>query len=314
MEKTLGQLKKVDLREFWTNESYDFTRWLAREENLEKLSTELGMELELEGTEVPVGPYKADIVAHDISSNRKVVIENQLEKTDHDHLGKIITYASGLSANTIIWIAKEFTEEHRRALDILNENAGPDLQIFGLEIKLFQIDESRPAPKFEPVSIPNEYAAMAKGEEPELSETKALYLEFWRGLSDYMASAKTFLPLRKARQQHWFTITVGRSRFQVSLTASLQKNRIGCEIYMRGPDAKKAFKLLENRKAEIEKLTGPLEWQYLHEGQDCRVAVYHAGVDISDKKNWSEAFRWLKDKAETFHKSLLSRHKGFGPS
>src|SRR5687767_11158192 len=121
----LGRLEQVELRELWLDEARDFTPWLAQEVNLALLSSTLGIELELEGVEVFVGSFKADIVARDISSDTKVIIENQLEKTNHDHLGKIITYASGVDAKSVIWIAKEFSEEHRRALDYLNENAAP---------------------------------------------------------------------------------------------------------------------------------------------------------------------------------------------
>lgn len=309
MNKSLGTLHEVDLREIWLNEAFDFTRWLSTEENLAKLSAELGMELELEATEVPVGPYKADIVARDVSSNRKVVIENQLEKTDHSHLGQIITYASGLDAKVIIWIAKKFTEEHRSALDFLNEKTGADLQIFGLELKLFQIDDSRPALKFERVSTPNDYVSMTKAAEHSMSNTEKMYLEFWNQFKDYAVSAKTFLRLGKPQPQNWYAVTIGRSNFWVSLLAVNQKKRIGCEIYLSGPNAKKAFHLLEKQKTEIEKATGALDWQLLEEGQDSRIIVYRPDVDLSEKKNWDDAFKWLKERAETFHRIFSPRVK-----
>src|SRR4051794_28418105 len=114
LAKQLGRLEPIDLRTFWADEARDFTPWLATVENLEVLSSTLGLDLEREGVEVPVGPYKADIVARDLTSGNRVIVENQLEKTNHDHLGKTITYASGLDAKVIIWIAREFSEEHRR--------------------------------------------------------------------------------------------------------------------------------------------------------------------------------------------------------
>ncbi len=109
MQAPLGSLEPVDLRTIWPDEARDFTPWLAQEENLRRLSDALNLELELDRVEVAVGPYSADIVATDASSNSKVVIENQLEKTNHDHLGKVLTYASGLEARILIWIAKKFT-------------------------------------------------------------------------------------------------------------------------------------------------------------------------------------------------------------
>jgi hypothetical protein len=203
--KKLGRLEPVNLREYWQDEARDFTNWLAEELNLALLSDTLGMDLELEGIEVSVGPYKADIVARDLSSDSRVVIENQLEKTNHDHLGKMLTYASGLDATMMIWIAKEFSEEHRRAFDFINEQASPNLQCFGLEIELWKIGDSPPAPQFKIVSSPNEYTSEIKTGTPtgNLTETKVLYLELWNGFKQYCGENGTSLKIRKPRPQHW---------------------------------------------------------------------------------------------------------------
>lgn len=306
--RSLGRLEQVELREFWPDEARDFTPWLAQEENLGLLSSTLGIELELEDIEVFIGSFKADIVARDISSDTKVIIENQLEKTNHDHLGKIITYASGVDAKSVIWIAKEFSEEHRRALDYLNENAAPNLRFFGIEIQLWKIGGSPAAPLFKVIASPNEYAAVIKKEEQkELSDTKVFYLEFWNGFKDYCREKGTFLRVRKPRPQHWFAMAVGRSKFTLSLTASLQKRRLGCEIYIRGVNAKRAYRLLEQNKQAIEEQTGHLEWQELPDGQDCRIVLYRAEVDISDEANWADAFAWLKSEAELFHNTFSPR-------
>jgi hypothetical protein len=309
LDKSLGKLIRMNLQDFWLDEAKNFTPWLARTENLELLSSTLGMELEKEGVEVPVGPYRADIVARDVSSDTKAIIENQLGKTDHDHLGKAITYASGLDAQILIWIAKEFSEEHRRALDFLNENAAPDLRCFGVEIQLWRIDDSKPAPAFSIVSSPNEYTSIIKKEKEELSETLSLYLEFWSGFRGFCSAEGTFLSLRKPWPRYWFNVAVGRSKFDIRLTASAQKERLGCELYLRGVNAETAFKLLLKQKEGIEKATGPLEWQELPEGQDCRIIDYRADVDITEQSEWEEAYRWLKDKAELFHKTFSPRVK-----
>jgi hypothetical protein len=306
-EKTLGTLIPVDLHKFWLDEAKDFTPWLAKDENLERLSVALGIELEKEGVEVAVGPYRADIVARDISSDTKAVIENQLGKTDHDHLGKAITYASGLDAKILIWIAKEFSEEHRRAFDFINENCAPNLRCFGVEIQLWKIDNSRPAPSFNVVSSPNEYTWIPGPK--ELTEAKSLYLEFWNRFKEFCSTEGTFLSLRKPRPQHWYSIAVGRSKFQISVTASVQKQRIGCEIYMRGPNAETAFKLLKGQKDDIEEATGTLQWQELPQGQDCRIVRYRPNIDITDQSNWEEAHRWLKKEAELFHTIFSPRIK-----
>ena len=309
-EKELGSLEKIDLRNFWADEARDFTPWLAEENNLGILSSTLEMELELEGVEVSVGLFKADIVARDTNSNSLVIIENQLEKTNHDHLGKTITYASGLDAEVIIWIAKEFKEEHRKAIDYLNEKASPELRCFAVEIQLFKIGNSLPAPLFKVVASPNEYKGNVVVGSSSLSETKSTYLEFWNSFKDLALAKGTILSIRKPRPQHWFSLAVGRSKFSLNLTASIQKNRIGCEIYMRGSNAKKAFQELVKQKDEIENATGKLDWQKLPDGQDCRIAVYRESISISEKTNWTDASEWLKEKAELFHRVFSPRIKG----
>jgi len=306
---SLGTLETLDPRSAWTDEAREFTPWLAETNNLKQLAKALDMELELEGIEVPVGPYKADLVANDSTSNSRVIIENQLEKTNHDHLGKIITYASGLDAKTIIWIAREFTEEHRRAVDFLNENAAANLRIYAVEIQLFKIAESPLAPYFNIVARPNEYTAIVQNEDRRFTETKALYVEFWNGFKDYCKSAGSSLNLRKSRPQNWFGIAVGRSKFNISLTISTMHQRLGCEIYLRGTNAKQAFKLLAQDRAAIEAQTGPLDWQELPDGQDCRVVLYKTAFDPTDKSQWEQGFEWLKNQAELFHKVFSPRIK-----
>ncbi len=305
----LGTLDPVDLRTVWTDEAREFTPWLSKAENLARLSKALDLELELEGTEILVGPFKADLVANETGTNSKVIIESQLERTNHDHLGKIITYASGLRANTIIWIAKEFTEEHRQAIDFLNEAAAPDLRIYAVEIRLYRIGNSPPAPFFEIISSPNEYAATAKREEGALTETKALYLDFWTRFREYCESRGSNLNLRKPRAQQWYGLAVGRSKFGLNLTASATLHRIGCEIYIRGIHAKRAFKLLEADKQLLEKELGPLEWMELPDKQDARIVTYKHDIDIQDETTQPTAFEWLRQKAESFYRTFSSRIK-----
>jgi hypothetical protein len=305
----LGNLEIKDPREIWNDEAKEFTPWLAKPENLKLLSEALDLELELEGVEVSVGPYSADIVANDNTSNCRVVVESQLEKTNHDHLGKVITYASGLEAKVLIWIAREFTEEHRQAVDFLNECAAGKLRIYAVVIQLFKIGDSPPAPYFNIVASPNEYAAAAQIKETGFTETKALYLDFWNNFKEHCKATGTGLSLRKARPQHWFNIAVGRSKFSLSLSVSAMYKRLGCEIYMRGKNAKQAFKLLEQQKASIEKETGPLQWQELPDGQDCRVVLYKSDFDPAQKSGWPDGFKWLKAEAELFHKVFSPRIK-----
>ena len=151
----LATIQRVDLRGVWSSEAADFTPWLA--ENIGKLGEALGMELEVEAQEAPVGGFALDILARDPENNRQVVIENQLGATDHTHLGQLLTYAAGFDANVIVWIARNFRDEHRGALDLLNRRTGEDTEFFGIEVELWRIDDSRPAPNFKLVATPNEW-------------------------------------------------------------------------------------------------------------------------------------------------------------
>ena len=176
MAETLGQLVNIDVREQWPHEAADFTPWLAREDSIAALGSALGLELETEHVEVAVGPYSADILARD-STGDYVVVENQLSKTDHDHLGKSITYASVLGAKSVIWVAPFFSDEHRKALDWLNDNTTDELAFYGVQIELWSIDGSNPAVRFDAVSRPAEIVRPPP--EETLTEIRRLQLEWW---------------------------------------------------------------------------------------------------------------------------------------
>ena len=300
MQAALGSLEPVDLRTIWPDEARDFTPWLAQEENLRRLSDALNLELELDRVEMAVGPYSADIVATDASSNSKVVIENQLEKTNHDHLGKVLTYASGLEARILIWIAKKFTEEHRQAFDYLNECTAGRLRLYGVEVEVLRIGDSLPAPHFRLVSTPNDYVAAAHNATVGVSDTKSLYLEFWTGFRDFCRSDGETFSLQNPRPQHWYTVSIGRSGFSISLTTSTMHNRIGCELYLRGPSAKQSFKRLKEGQKDIEEALGALDWKELPEGQDCRIVDYLKDFDPRNRGEWERGFRWLKKRADEF--------------
>lgn len=305
----LGRIEKVEIRSQWENEEHEFTPWLAKEANIQILSEEIGVDLEVEDTEVYIGSYKADIVAND-GEGRKVIIENQLSRTDHKHLGQIITYASGVDAQIVIWVCSEVTDEHRQAIDWLNEVTTENIAFFACEIELWRIGNSPAAPKFRVVASPNDWSKTVKGSVPieALSNTKKAHLEFWSAFKEHMTDAESQLKMRTPRPQHWYTIAVGRSKFHISLTTNTQAHRIGCEIYIRGKNAKKAYSQLEAQKTDIEAELGPLEWQELPEGQDCRIIQYRDG-DSKNKKQWPELFGWLKEKSEAFFLAFGPRIK-----
>ncbi len=161
-ELKFGTLKRgIDLRSIWPNEGH-FSEWLANPKSINMLAETLNLEFELVGRENPMGDFRADIVCKDTTDDSWVVIENQLEQTNHDHLGKLLAYSAVRKATTVIWIAKTFREEHRATLDWLNEITSEERRFFGLEIELMQIDDSRYAPHFNITSKPNDWSRSGK--------------------------------------------------------------------------------------------------------------------------------------------------------
>jgi hypothetical protein len=296
MADALGQLTKLELRKVWKHEAADFTPWLARKENIAVLGEALGMELEVESTEVAVGPYSADILARDTGNSAYVVIENQLGRTDHDHLGKAITYAAALNAMTIVWIAPEFTDEHRRALDWLNDNSSDNVGFFGVQPELWQIDESKPAIRFNVLSRPPEAirkAAVMKAS-GELSEVKQLQLEWWTAFRSALFDSRTVPSLQAPRAQYWYDVALGKTGINLSNTANTFDNKIGVRLYLRqryGGDI--ALAQLQESKEEIERELGmALQWNPNPDNRDKIVASYH-DADINKRELWSEYCKWM---------------------
>ena len=195
MEPKLGNLEPVSVRDMWPNEASDFTPWLAA--NLSEIGSAIGMELQLSAIEVPVGPYSADVLATDVATAKYVVIENQLEKTNHDHLGKSITYAAVLGATSVVWIAIEFTDEHRKALEWLNDNSSEDVSFFGLRLKLWKIGYSEPALRFDTVSQPADYIPYES-----LSSVQKMRLDYWTQFKDQLASKYDTKTSRKVSSRY----------------------------------------------------------------------------------------------------------------
>ena len=296
----LGKLSKVDIRTEWKNEAADFTKWLAQSENLAILSEEIGIDIKLIRTEASVGAFSADILAEEEETGRKIIIENQLESTDHDHLGKIITYGSGFDANILIWIFKEIREEHRQAIDWLNEKADTSLYIFAIRMELWRVNDSPPAPKFQVICSPNNWAKVVKGGgDGDLSETRAFQLEFWTQYSVYLSEHSNKLRPSRPGAHHWFDIRIGDSRMHISHVALLTEDLIQTELYIS--DNKELFKKLYSQKDKIESDLGfALKWEELPGKKASRIKYPKEDVDLSDKSRYSEYFDWFVKIAEKF--------------
>ncbi|MEQ6335121.1 DUF4268 domain-containing protein [Sphingobium sp. MK2] len=312
----LGKLEKIELRDIWLSESSDFTPWLAREENLLTLGETLGLELELEAQERAVGPFRADILCKDIGTNAWVLIENQLERTDHTHLGQLLTYASGLEAVTIVWIAARFTEEHRSTLDWLNRITDETFRFFGVEVELWRIGDSPAAPRFNIVSKPNNWSKMVTQaaraiDEAELTGTKALQIAYWGALgSTLVAKGGALARERKPQPQSWMSYSIGRTGFSVNASMARPKRQVRAELYMSNPNAKAWFHLLRAQKAAIEAELGyPLDWEELPEGKDTRISVALNNTDPEDQTDWFRQHEWIAARLGEFHRVFVSRVK-----
>jgi len=251
MEKKFGKLERVDLRDFWIKEDKDFTPWIA--ENINILGDALKMDIEVNAQEHPVGPYRADIYAIDTSNKKNIVIENQLERTDHNHLGQIITYAAVLDSGTVIWISPNFSEEHKAAFDWLNRMTDANLNFFGVEIELWRIGDSPPAPKFNIVCEPNEWERLARHnlDSSQLSERSLLLLDYWTEFKKYLESTNSKIKFRKPQPQNWMDFPSGKSGIYFETIVNVQKGWIATCLWIGGPDGKEIFSLVREKYEKI---------------------------------------------------------------
>lgn len=285
----IGRLTQIDIRELWAHEQYNFSEWLSKEKNIELLNEVLGLTLTDVNKEVYVGSYRCDLVAKDETTGIKVIIENQLEATNHDHLGKIITYASGLDAQVVVWIVKEAREEHRSAIEWLNNNLIKGISFFLLEIQAYRIGDSVPAPKFEVIEKPNDFiqSTRSMAMDGEISQSKSERLNFWtRFNEEIIAHGKPF-NIRKVNTEHWYDVALGTSEARISITLVNKENAVRVEMYIN--DNKALFDKLYFNMEEIQKELGfEMIWLRLDNKKASRIIHYIEGLDFSDHSNYPE--------------------------
>lgn len=305
-----GEIKKVDVRDIWPNEATDFTPWLV--DNIERLGQALGMELEVQEREAGVGDFSLDIMAKDLGTGRTVVIENQLTETDHDHLGKLLTYAGGFNAGVLVWISKELRDEHRKALEWLNEQTGPDVDCFGVVIEVMRIDDSKPAFNFKPVVFPNEWQKEKGGGRGVASPKAEAYREYFQGLIDELRTKHKFTGAKVAQPQNWYSFSSG-VRGLIYSNSFAQGGKVRAEIYIDLQDKdrnKKLFDTLREQQSEIEKEFGEiLSWERLDDKRACRIAVYREGSIDAPMTARDELHKWSIDNLLKLKKLLLPRAK-----
>ena len=307
----LGRLIRQDrIRETWPDEARDFTPWLAGTENLALLSETLGFGpegFEFEAMEVNSGAFRADILCRDTTSSEgeRVLIENQFGKSDHDHLGKLITYASGLGAKTVILIGEEIRDEHRAALDWLNSISNADIRFFALAIELWRIGDSEPAPRFNVIVKPNDWTKVvsrtAKVIRDDLSPHRQMLLRYWTAFEELLARTNSPVRAVSPQPQNWLVHSIGKAGVSINTSINSQKNCVRAEIYLTGPNAKSYFGFLEMDREEIEKTLDPQPiWQNSAE-KDSRIHVSLEIDDMSDEAGWPSQHQWLIEQVSKLH-------------
>ncbi len=310
MEKTLSKLNKVELRSVWGHEAIDFTSWLARQENLDILSEEIGVNIKLIEKEANVGKFSVDILAEEESLDRKIIIENQLEATNHDHLGKIITYASGYDAKIIIWIVKDVREEHQKAIEWLNEHTDENISFFLIKIELWQINNSNPAPKFEIIVSPNEWAKTFKTSPSnrDFTDTKLKQLAFWDKFKSFVQGKNDSIRLQTPKPQSWYVISIGSSEANIVLTINSRENLLVCVISIN--KNKDLFDFLKKKKDEIEKEIGESAiWR--DDLAYPQIFIEKNVPGIFNIEKTEEYFEWFYEKTLLFQKVFRKYIKEF---
>ena len=306
----LSRLESVDLRTVWQSEPGEFTPWLARPENVALLGETLGLELVVESREARVGPFRADIVCRDTGygspDGALVLIENQLGRTDHSHLGQLLTYAAGLDAVSVVWIAQPFTDEHREALDWLNRKTGQGVNFFGLEIELWKIADSPVAPKFNIVAKPNDWAPIVTTSN-DISGIKGQQLEFWIEFEEFVRAKGSNINFRNPRPQHWMPHSIGRSGMNFSSIISAMPPVARVELVLTGDEAKNHFELLKLKQESIEEEIGAdLNWRNPPNAKRAVIEVKRE-LDFRIPSEREEAKEWLYDNLVRFHEVLKPR-------
>lgn len=285
----LGKLKEIDIRTVWAHEQYDFSKWLATEENIKELGDVLNLSLTEIETEKFVGSYRCDIVCKDEITGKSVLIENQLEPTNHDHLGKIITYASGLDASVVVWVVASAREEHASAIEWLNKHTTSDVDFFLIEVHAYTIGDSAPAPMFKVIEQPNDFAKSVKSlaNSGELNESQVRRLEFWNMLNDALDQKGKPFNKHKATTDHWYTVAVGSSQCYISIDLVNKEHKIRVGLWVT--DNKEMYDMFYSHREEIEAAFGePLDWDRLDNKKASIFSTSIPGLNFNKQDNYPE--------------------------
>lgn len=295
----LGRLTTVPLRNVWNHEASDFTPWLLS--NADDLGEALGMDLVLERAEHRVGSYSLDLIGSDQSTDELVIVENQLEATDHGHLGQLLTYAAGTDAVNVVWLAGRFRQEHRAALDWLNQRTDVETRFFGVEVSAVRIGDSVPAPLFRVVAEPNDWnkqvRTRAQASDGAASERAMRYVEFWDAFLERLHDAEpTWTNASSGPPENWFTLPTGAS--QIVYYLAFTREGVINTLRMEHPDSEvndARFSWLEARREDLEAaFAGPLEFDAKVGRKSSSIGSARPG-SIEDLEQWDAHIDWLID-------------------
>ena len=292
----LGKLQEVDIRKVWPHEQYDFSKWLSGEENIKELGDILNLSLTDVETEKFVGNYRCDILCKDEITGKVVLIENQLEPTNHDHLGKIITYASGLDAAVVVWIVASARDEHASEIEWLNKHTSDELSFFLLEVHAYKIGDSDPAPHFKIIEQPNDFVKTVKAisQSAEINESQKSRLEFWTQFNEVIDSKGKPFNKRKATTDHWYNVAIGSSEASISIDLVNKEHKIRVGLWIT--DNKELFDALFLQKNEIEKSLGiALDWNRLDNKKASVICTYIKGLDFRNQDNYLHLMEQIID-------------------
>lgn len=305
----LGRLTAVPPRDVWPHEAHDFTPWLLN--NVDVLADLLGMDLVLEVAEHPVGGFSLDLMGRDETTGEVVIVENQLESSDHGHLGQILTYAAGTDPTTIVWVASAFRPEHRAALDWLNARTDEDTRFFGVELGVVRIGQSEPAPSFRLVAQPNDWekTVRAATNQSEITARQVLYRAFWTQWLDAIHQGRPgWSRATRPPRDSWFTLSTGSTA--ATFYTSFTKRGLSSELVFESPEAESnvaRFQALEVLRATLEDAYGgPLDWQELPTRKATRIADYLPDADVSFEEQWDQYLDWMLDRQTRLRHALAA--------
>ncbi|MCL1945066.1 MAG: DUF4268 domain-containing protein [Firmicutes bacterium] len=304
----IGKLENVNLRELWKHEAIDFTRWLAQD-GLEILSKEVGLNLINPKTEQSVGGFFCDIICEDEFTNKKIIIENQLENTDHKHLGQIITYASGMDASCMIWIVEQARQEHKSAIEWLNNKTITGIDFFLIELRAYKIGNSNPAPKFEIVESPNEWSrAIKRGiESGEINKSKIRNLPFWENFNSILSNRKDIglNATRAVASRHYCDFSIASLICHLSADLMWRDRFIRINFYI--PDNKDLYDFVYKSKNTIEnELKGvSLDWDRKEDKKPSSVSTNIDGLSFENQSNYNDLCNKIIDMLVRFRKVFL---------